>query len=939
MSGLCGEELDACAACISQRLKAMVEGWQASRSIAPRQVGLTLAWVRDICWCASMTHAALLHQNIAPLDVSSLLKDTPHGHTVETFQRGVDWSKQVLRDLVSIDSEMLKAVASFQVPASLAREAIVLRYCTDTGLDAALEDALRQVTDDILSPQPVIKTLSRLRSYSQKFLLWKNVNQDIISAAQLLLDTIKLDSKNPSNPTRRALVLGVFSSTGKIQMILRNSKPLPPQPQPAILPPPEAAPGPRVYGSRYALLLWLLRLGGAGEGPSRRMVDGKPAASVGAGAQGGVHSYLGYPVDAPPPGSGLGGAPDSKEPHTMATIHVPAPSATAGQDGEVADEPNGWKTRGWWTGADDVVRLVNSLRSGVTFPPGAYTLTQALAVRHVVVNPVPFARVGRLRFSRLCLYQYLCIEGPKVQTALQMVCRHIVGNLLHQHDHTKHVPFGIYIAPRRLSSECRGDEAGHDMHSHPDLGPGSEGPNGFLGDEQGLKAQLPGAGHLMCSPAALNQQMESVLLSMQQALTRGDTLYTCGLAWMPPVPDEPSTSDQNKPKAKSKANAMVSPSAAPADASKGAYVLYQQVYNIAYMPSATTTSNGRPLPQDVQHYFRRDDHAPCCNIFLTADEAAVAHHLYPSTLDTSTLDPCAAENETQHLEALSIQISAAAKDGDFLGALDAAAQRSVTEIFKTPRPEVLGGTLRPPVIKKDEEGGIRGAPPFEGDGNTFEKNHQLEVQNPALCALGDTFRSGHSLAQQMVCLHAHMLCLASALVVASQASEVRAKVDLNLLAAQAGFFRSVLTRLLTEDCNQMFLQGLFPGLFQASDAMEKALLALVDQPSTFTNPLMPAGVGVDAAGGLEGGVGTVLGGAREDSAWQRMLPIKDFSKVWGGTPLSGALRHLASMHTSLGGLSQVASAAIWPNCSAIHRLLPKEGVSRRIEKKEESQSQ
>ena len=48
----------------------------------------------------------------------------------------------------------------------------------------------------------------------------------------------------------------------------------------------------------------------------------------------------------------------------------------------------------------------------------------------------------------------------------------------------------------------------------------------------------------------------------------------------------------------------------------------------------------------------------------------------------------------------------------------------------------------------------------------------------------------------------------------------------------------------------------------------------------------------------------------------------------GGTPLSGALRHLASMHTSLGGLSQVASAAIWPNCSAIHRLLPKEGVSK-----------
>ena len=146
----------------------------------------------------------------------------------------------------------------------------------------------------------------------------------------------------------------------------------------------------------------------------------------------------------------------------------------------------------------------------------------------------------------------------------------------------------------------------------------------------------------------------------------------------------------------------------------------------------------------------------------------------PSTLDTST--PTHALPITRH-STWRLRPSAAATDGDFLGALDAAAQRSVTEIFKTPRPEVLGGTLHPPVIKKDEEGGIRGAPPIDGDGNTFEKNHHLEVQNPGLCALGDTFRAGHSLAQQMVCLHAHMLCLASALVVASQASEVRAKVD------------------------------------------------------------------------------------------------------------------------------------------------------------------
>ena len=92
----------------------------------------------------------------------------------------------------------------------------------------------------------------------------------------------------------------------------------------------------------------------------------------------------------------------------------------------MADEPKGWKTRGWWTGADDVVRLVDSLRSGVTFPPGAYTLTQALAVRHVAVNPVPFARVGRLRFSRLACTSISALKDQRCRRP----CKWFVGTLL-----------------------------------------------------------------------------------------------------------------------------------------------------------------------------------------------------------------------------------------------------------------------------------------------------------------------------------------------------------------------------------------------------------------------------------------------------------------------------------------------------------------------------
>ena len=100
---------------------------------------------------------------------------------------------------------------------------------------------------------------------------------------------------------------------------------------------------------------------------------------------------------------------------------VPAGAHAAGVE-EGGGEGVGWYSEGWWAAADHVVSLVESLRDRLNFTSGAYTLTKAVAIRHVTVNPVPFPRVGRLRFARLGLYQYLAVEGPKQATALQVCC-------------------------------------------------------------------------------------------------------------------------------------------------------------------------------------------------------------------------------------------------------------------------------------------------------------------------------------------------------------------------------------------------------------------------------------------------------------------------------------------------------------------------------------
>jgi hypothetical protein len=82
----------------------------------------------------------------------------------------------------------------------------------------------------------------------------------------------------------------------------------------------------------------------------------------------------------------------------------------------------------------------------------------------------------------------------------------------------------------------------------------------------------------------------------------GDTIYTCGLGWLPPVPHP----QLKQPKRGTQP--AVDPAQAKLEYERaGGYVLFTLVYNIAYSPSSSECT--APLPEQVEYYFHRDDHA------------------------------------------------------------------------------------------------------------------------------------------------------------------------------------------------------------------------------------------------------------------------------------------------------------------------------------------
>ena len=48
-------------------------------------------------------------------------------------------------------------------------------------------------------------------------------------------------------------------------------------------------------------------------------------------------------------------------------------------------------------------------------------------------------------------------------------------------------------------------------------------------------------------------------------------------------------------------------------------MLYTTVYNIAFIPSGTTAGGRRPLPEEVDYFFRHDVHAACANVFVSPE--------------------------------------------------------------------------------------------------------------------------------------------------------------------------------------------------------------------------------------------------------------------------------------------------------------------------------
>jgi hypothetical protein len=146
-----------------------------------------------------------------------------------------------------------------------------------------------------------------------------------------------------------------------------------------------------------------------------------------------------------------------------------------------------------------------------------------------------------------------------------------------------------------------------------------------------------------------------------------------------------------------------------------------------------------------------------------------------------------------------------------------------------------------------------------------------------------------------VCLQRHVLSITAVLAAASGAPEVRAKVKWTTLAAQASALRTQLLDLLTQDCNKMFLAGVFASVFQSSSQVETMLSQLAAQSDTYTNPLLPATT--VAASGRGGGAGQRVGEAdgRDGSEGAGGRAGGD-DGLWGRVP--GSLKEARGLHAS-----------------------------------------
>ena len=122
----------------------------------------TLDWARNVSRSCYLSHAHSIFK-VDPIKVQHLV-------SVDAIQK---FEKLIIKDVVNVEQEVEREIKSLTVPKGKAKETVLLRYVADTGMDSFLEGLLRALTEGSLFPNPRMRAMRHMRSYSQYFLLWK----------------------------------------------------------------------------------------------------------------------------------------------------------------------------------------------------------------------------------------------------------------------------------------------------------------------------------------------------------------------------------------------------------------------------------------------------------------------------------------------------------------------------------------------------------------------------------------------------------------------------------------------------------------------------------------------------------------------------------------------------------------------------------------------
>eukprot|EP00960_Hanusia_phi_P034810 751305-Hanusia_phi.AAC.1 len=167
--GGAGSELDTLGDVIIARIGRAVKEWNLKEGARPADLVELGWWLGNVFQLCYLSYASVLYQ------LDPLSHDRSKNLDV---LRGLE--QDLTQDLLPIAAEMQKAISSYQVPADISKETLLLRYSVDCSLDIFLENFFRQLTDKSLHPLPIMKALQAARSFSLFFLLFKAHTLDIL---------------------------------------------------------------------------------------------------------------------------------------------------------------------------------------------------------------------------------------------------------------------------------------------------------------------------------------------------------------------------------------------------------------------------------------------------------------------------------------------------------------------------------------------------------------------------------------------------------------------------------------------------------------------------------------------------------------------------------------------------------------------------------------